>query len=124
MATSAPPAIAVVQLDVITSCSSRAPAWIVPDRVATARTDPGLPANGRPEAADYLARRGARLDLPGAAGLGRLDDVKRLFDERGNLNRAPRRSTQRGLLVGLRYGRANVVEFLLERGVGSTPSSR
>src|SRR5262245_48421097 len=36
----------------------------------------GCLANGRPEAALFLAQRGARLDLEGAAGLGRLDLVK------------------------------------------------
>jgi hypothetical protein len=35
----------------------------------------GCLANGRPAAAEYLAAHGARLDLDGAAGLGRLDVV-------------------------------------------------
>ena len=40
----------------------------------------GALANGRPEAAAYLAERGARLNLEAAAGVGRLDVVKRLLD--------------------------------------------
>jgi ankyrin repeat protein len=37
--------------------------------------------NDRPEAAAFLAARGARLDLEGAAGVGRLDVVKSFFKE-------------------------------------------
>jgi len=39
-------------------------------------------ANGRPNAAEFLGRRGARLDLDGAAGVGRLDVVKNFFNRR------------------------------------------
>ncbi|CAG7658662.1 hypothetical protein PAECIP111802_07116 [Paenibacillus allorhizosphaerae] len=45
----------------------------------------GCLANGRPQAAQYLAERGARLDLEGAAGMGRLDQVRRFLDEHGPL---------------------------------------
>jgi len=41
----------------------------------------GCLANGQPEAAAFLAHRGARLDLIGAAGLGLVDLVKQLLDE-------------------------------------------
>src|SRR5262249_35727037 len=41
--------------------------------------------NGRGEAAEYLANRGARLDLEGAAGVGRLDIVQSFFDDDGAL---------------------------------------
>src|SRR5262245_28083846 len=41
--------------------------------------------NGRGEAAEYFASRGARLDLEGAAGVGRLDVVKSFFNEDGSL---------------------------------------
>src|SRR5438093_4660263 len=41
--------------------------------------------NGRGEAAAHLARRGARLDLEGAAGVGRLEVVKSFFREDGSL---------------------------------------
>ena len=42
-------------------------------------------ANGRPNAAEFLGRRGARLDLDEAAGVGRLDIVKSFFNEDGSL---------------------------------------
>ena len=42
-------------------------------------------ANGRGAAAEFLAERGARLDLESAAGVGRLDLVKSFFDEYGGL---------------------------------------
>ena len=45
----------------------------------------GCLANGRGEAAVFLADRGARLDLEGAAGVGRLDVVKRFFNADGSL---------------------------------------
>ncbi len=35
--------------------------------------------NGRGRAAEFLAKRGARLNLEGAAGVGRLDLVRELF---------------------------------------------
>ena len=43
-------------------------------------------ANGRGEGAELVAKRGAELDLEGAAGVGRLDVVKTFFDERGSLD--------------------------------------
>jgi ankyrin repeat protein len=75
-------------------------------------------ANGRAQAAEFFADRGASLDLEGAAGLGRLDIVKSYFDDSG----APRLAAtnvqiERGLLYACEYGRDNVVEFLLQRGV-------
>lgn len=44
----------------------------------------GCLANGRGEAAEYLASRGARLDLESASGVGRLDIVKRFFNAVSN----------------------------------------
>src|SRR5207237_8111892 len=41
--------------------------------------------NGRGQAAEHLAKRGAPLDLEGAAGVGRLDLVKTFFNEDGSL---------------------------------------
>jgi len=40
-------------------------------------------ANGRPEAAEYLASRGAPLDFESAAGVGRLDVVQSFFSDDG-----------------------------------------
>jgi ankyrin repeat protein len=69
--------------------------------------------NGRGEAAAHLARRGARLDLEGAAGVGRLDVVKGFFTK-GSATKA---QMQDGLMWACEYGRARVVDFLLEKGV-------
>ena len=78
----------------------------------------GALANGRPEAAAYLAEHGARLNLEAAAGLGRLDVVKSFFKEEG------RRKTKRGkkqlqsaFLYAVGHGHKDVVEFLLDKGV-------
>src|SRR5882672_10969751 len=127
--------------------------------------------NDRPEAAAFLAARGARLDLEGAAGVGRLDVVKSFFKEsirtesgsdrdarhRESTNTEPgavatgsfpRRSAswvdeygtgsgsdrissdrvsllqgatnaqlQSGFIWACEYGRKEVVEFLLDKGV-------
>jgi ankyrin repeat protein len=78
-------------------------------------------ANGRSEAAVYLADRGARLDLLAAAGVGRLDVVKTFFNEDGS----PKPNTMKkdlasGFLYACGSGRNNVVEFLLDKGVELT----
>jgi hypothetical protein len=77
----------------------------------------GCLANGRPEAADFLARRGARLDLEGAAGVGRLDVVRSYFNDDGSL-KAPATGTQlaRGFAWACEYGQTAVVGFLLDKG--------
>jgi hypothetical protein len=75
-------------------------------------------ANGRPHAAEFLAGRGARLDLDGAAGVGRLDVVKNFFNEDGSLKaRATQEQMESGFTWACGCGRTNVVEFLLEKGV-------
>ena len=74
--------------------------------------------NGRGEAAGYLANRGARLDLEGAAGVGRLDIVRQFFDDAGGLKPA---ASSRQLIDGFawacEFGRNSVIEFLLEHGM-------
>src|SRR5688572_11519939 len=45
----------------------------------------GCHANGRPGAAEFLARRAGGLDLEAAAGVGRLDIVETFFDANGRL---------------------------------------
>jgi len=78
----------------------------------------GCLANGRMKAAEFLASRGARLDLAGAAGLGRLDVVKSFFDEDGSLKRnATKEQLQEGFRFACGYGRDEEVEFLLAKGV-------
>jgi ankyrin repeat protein len=74
--------------------------------------------NGRGEAAEYLADRGARLDLEGAAGVGRLDIVKQFFHSNGALKAtATRQQLIDGFTWACEFGRNDVIEFLLEHGV-------
>lgn len=75
-------------------------------------------ANGQPEAAAWLADHGAALDLEEAAGVGRLDLVRRFVAEDGTLRHG---ATERQLAEGFRwacgYAHLEVVELLLARGV-------
>lgn len=74
-------------------------------------------ANGRGQAAEFLARRGARLELESAAGVGRLDVVRTYFNRDGTLTaNVTRRQMQAGLNWASEYGHARVVEFLLRNG--------
>ncbi|HEX7297312.1 MAG TPA: ankyrin repeat domain-containing protein [Pyrinomonadaceae bacterium] len=74
--------------------------------------------NGSGEAAKYLAQRGAKLDLEGAAGVGRLDVVKTFFTEDGKLKRtATKQEMLNAFAWACQFGHVDVVEFLLERGV-------
>jgi hypothetical protein len=75
-------------------------------------------ANGRPEGAAILARRGAFLDLEGAAGVGRLDVVETFFDEDGRLrSTATPAQMKSGFNWACGYGWLPVVQFLLARGI-------
>jgi len=75
-------------------------------------------ANGRKLASEFLANRGAKLDLEGAAGVGRLDLVKSFFNEDGSLNaKATKKQMESGFIWACEYGRAAVADFLLDRGV-------
>ena len=72
--------------------------------------------NGRGEAAEFFASRGARLDLEGAAGVGRLDVVKSFFNDDGSLKpTATEQQVKDGFAWACEFGRTSVVEFLLER---------
>jgi ankyrin repeat protein len=74
-------------------------------------------SNGRPGAAEFLASRGAPLDLEGAAGVGRLDIAKSFFSQDGSLKpNGTEQQMQRGFLWACEFGRNDVVEFLLEKG--------
>lgn len=68
-------------------------------------------ANGQPRAAGFLASVGAPLDLPGAAGLGRLDLVRAQFEAAS--------PEQRGwaLLLACGFGHQEVAASLLDGGV-------
>jgi ankyrin repeat protein len=119
VATSAPPFAAGVQKQVIDVLLDHGARMDLP---GSAGHNGGLLrsclANGQPEAAEYLARRGAPLDLSAAAGLGRLDIVKAFFSEESAA--APKKAAI-GLLeafgMACAYGRANIVDFLLQHGV-------
>jgi ankyrin repeat protein len=68
-------------------------------------------AFGYSDAAEALARRGARVDtLPAAAGLGRLADAARL------LPTAHAESRHRALALAAQHGRVDVVRLLLDAG--------
>jgi ankyrin repeat protein len=74
--------------------------------------------NGRGEAAAFLAKCGARLDLEGAAGVGRLDVVKGCFKKDGSLKvTATTAQMESGFIWACEYGRTQVVNFLLEKGM-------
>ncbi len=75
-------------------------------------------ANGRKRAAEFLTSRVATLDLEGAAGVGRLDLVKSFFDTDGLLRPgATRAQMESGFIWACEFGRAEVADFLLGRGV-------
>lgn len=70
--------------------------------------------NGCPEAAAHMVARGARLNLEGAAGIGRLDEVSRYVV-------APRTVSDAdgalALIMASWYDQRDVVHFLLDHGV-------
>ncbi len=75
-------------------------------------------ANGRKLGAEFMASRGAELDLEGAAGVGRLDLVRRYFNEDGSLKaNATSKQMESGFIWACEYGRAGIADFLLQRGV-------
>lgn len=73
--------------------------------------------NGCPEAAQHLVHRGAPVrTMEEAAGIGRVDLLEALWDERRPAN------GQAALRMAAWYGRRDVAAWLLERGVD--PASR
>jgi ankyrin repeat protein len=79
----------------------------------------GALANGRGDAAQFLANRGAKLDLEAAAGVGRLDVVKTFFTSKGKLkSSATRQQMVDGFAWACEFGHKDVVEFLLQQGLG------
>ena len=74
----------------------------------------GCLQNGRGQAAEFLASRGASLDIEGAAGIGRLDLVK-IF-----LRTKPRPTKPRvnaAFAWACQFGHTEVANFLLQQGV-------
>ncbi len=81
--------------------------------------------NGRREAAEFLATRGANLDLEGAAGVGWLSTVQSFFNDDGSLKaNATKSQMELGFLWACEYGRNDVVNFLLDRGVEITAQEK
>lgn len=67
-------------------------------------------AFGMIDAAKVLAKRGARVDLPAAAGLGLVDDAARL------LASANAEARHRALSLAAQHGYADIVRLLLDAG--------
>ncbi len=85
----------------------------------------GCLANGRGEAAEHLAARGAALDLESASGVGRLDVVRGFFNTDGTLKPSATETQMRdGFTWACEFGRTDVVAFLLERGMDITAKLR
>jgi hypothetical protein len=74
--------------------------------------------NGRGQAAEFLSTRGARLDLEGAAGVGRLDVVMSFFNNDGSLKPpATHKQMIDGFAWACEFGRTGIVDFLLHKDV-------
>jgi ankyrin repeat protein len=90
---------------------------VAPDYTAGSIVNACL-ANGRGRAAAHLAERGARLDLEGAAGVGRMDVVRSFFNEDGSLKtNATKEQLKSGFNWACEYGWTRVVDFLLQHGI-------
>jgi hypothetical protein len=68
-------------------------------------------ANGCPEAAGWLADRGARVTIIAAAALGRIDDVAR------EIASAPTDEIDQAFVLACGYGQTRVAELMLDRGL-------
>jgi ankyrin repeat protein len=78
----------------------------------------GCLSNGRPEAAFFLAERGAKLNIAGAAGIGRLDAVMSFFKSEGRLKTgATKKEAESAFVYACMWGRHEVVQFLANQGV-------
>lgn len=74
--------------------------------------------NGRGAAAEFLAKRGARLDLESAAGTGRVEAMAKYINPGGTLrDGATAAQLNYGFIWACEYGHPNVVEFLLNQNV-------
>jgi len=68
-------------------------------------------AHGNIEAAEHFIKRGGKLTLPATVGLGWRDDMIRLVQT------ATRNEMQLALLVAAFFGKADVIYFLIKKGV-------
>jgi ankyrin repeat protein len=117
-ATSVWPELAGVQNALMQTLIDRGAVIDVPEAMGRSRSFiSGCFANGRALAAEYLAAHGARLDLDGAAGLGRLDTVAGFFNSDGTLKPpATLEQLRDGMHWACESGRMEVVRFLLDTG--------
>jgi ankyrin repeat protein len=121
-ATSIHPAIAGVQIPLLETLLQ---AGAAVDGPAGAPALLACLANGRGEAAEFLASRGARLDLEGAAGVGRVDVVESYFQQDGTLKgNATKAQMLDGFTWACEYGRLGVVDFLLKKGLDVSAKGR
>lgn len=114
VATSWPPEEARVQIQLMELLLARGAILDGPGGGAVV----GCLANGRGEAAEFLARRGAPLDFESAAGVGRLDVVRAAFASDGSLR--PPATPERmhdAFAWACQFGRTDVVNFLLTRAM-------
>src|SRR5262249_54424975 len=75
-------------------------------------------ANGQLKAAEFLARRGAPLNIVGAAGIGRLDVIRDFFDEKGDWKQtSTKKQLEQPFFCAWVCGREGVVGFLLDGGM-------
>jgi hypothetical protein len=120
VATSGHPLLAGVQgalIDLLLSHGASFDGAVAPNYTAGSIVNACL-ANGRGGAAAQLAERGARLDLEGAAGVGRMDVVKSFFNEDGSLKTsATKEQMKSGFNWACEYGWTRVVAFLLQVGI-------
>lgn len=118
-ATSVHPWLAGVQLDLLRTLLAHGASIDHPQGAGHHQTAVlGCLANGRREAAAFLAEQGASLNLESAAGVGRLDLVQAYVGESGGLRLgATEEELQLGFQWACQYGHAEVVACLLDRGV-------
>jgi hypothetical protein len=101
----------VVSGSVVLECRVQVP---LIDLLCDHGADPGSALHaaiqGGPEAVNALLRRGARLDLPVAAALGRTEDARRL------LPTAASRDRHLALAFASQFGHVEIVRLLLDAG--------
>jgi ankyrin repeat protein len=122
-ATSIHPVISGVQIPLLETLLDAGAA--MDSMVGASSVVAGCLHNGRPQAAEFFAARGARLDLEAAAGVGRLDLVRSFFTPDGSLKPgATKAQMNDGFMWACEYGRTAVVEFLLDQGMDVRAAGR
>jgi ankyrin repeat protein len=109
VATSAFPRMAGVQIALLQLLVDRGAR--IEDR-STSSTVLSCLGNGCPEAAAYLAERGARVELAEAAGLGWREATERLLTTSG----APSTQLDEALLIASVYGHTAIADLLIGHG--------